>query len=62
MPQFQVSGFVARQGSARKSFQYVYINKRLVLRTPLHKLANRIFANSLLSGMCLKAMIIYSNA
>ena len=33
--------------------QFVYVNKRIILQTPIHKRINQLFDESLLSGMAL---------
>ncbi|KPP70500.1 DNA mismatch repair protein Mlh3-like, partial [Scleropages formosus] len=38
--QFQMSGYIGREGHYNNSFQFLFVNKRLVLKTPIHKLLN----------------------
>ncbi|KAM8921318.1 DNA mismatch repair protein Mlh3 [Pelodytes ibericus] len=40
---FSVSGFISCEGHYDKTMQHLYINKRLVLKTKLHKLIDLIF-------------------
>ena len=38
--QFQIHGYISKEGCSNKSFQFVYINNRLVLKTKIHKYVN----------------------
>ena len=48
LSEFKISGYIGKEGHYQKNLQFVYVNKRLVLRTKLHKLANSMLANSVL--------------
>ena len=43
---FKVSGFISTDTHHSKSLQFLYINRRLILKTRLHKLVNSILAKS----------------
>ncbi len=45
----ELSGFMSTEGHHNKSLQFVYVNGRIVKKTPLHSHMNNILANSLLS-------------
>ncbi|XP_036007004.1 LOW QUALITY PROTEIN: DNA mismatch repair protein Mlh3 [Fundulus heteroclitus] len=38
--QFEVSGYLGKEGHYNSSLQYLYVNERLLLRTRIHKLLN----------------------
>ncbi|MGH0180021.1 UNVERIFIED_CONTAM: hypothetical protein FKN15_003311 [Acipenser sinensis] len=38
--QFEMSGYISREGHYNSSMQFLYVNSRLVLKTRLHKLIN----------------------
>ncbi|XP_029349609.1 DNA mismatch repair protein Mlh3 isoform X2 [Echeneis naucrates] len=38
--QFEVTGYIGREGHYNTSLQFLYVNDRLLLKTPLHKLLN----------------------
>ena len=46
---FELSGFMSTEGHHNKSLQFIYVNGRIVKKTPLHSCVNSIFANSLLT-------------
>ncbi|KAJ9592071.1 hypothetical protein L9F63_001380 [Diploptera punctata] len=48
LSEFKINGYISREGHYHKNLQFIYINKRLVLKTKLHKLANSMLANSVL--------------
>nr|XP_023684080.1 DNA mismatch repair protein Mlh3 isoform X1 [Paramormyrops kingsleyae] len=45
--QFELNGYIGREGHYNSSLQYLFVNSRLVLKTNIHKLLN-----SLLKGVC----------
>ena len=45
---FCIKGYIAKESHYRKDLQFIYINKRLVLKTHLHKLVNSILKKSLI--------------
>lgn len=46
---FTVDGFIGTEGHFNKKLQFVYVNKRLVTKTKLHKLANILLGRSLIT-------------
>ena len=46
---FKVSGFISTETHHSKSLQFIYVNKRIVKRTPLHACVNKVLNNSLLT-------------
>lgn len=44
---FKLSGYVNLEGFPNKNFQFFYLNKRLVLKTKFHKLANHILSKGI---------------
>jgi len=46
--QFKISGYISRETHHQKNLQFVYVNKRLILKSKLHKLANSMLGNSFL--------------
>ena len=46
---FTVDGFIGSEGHFNKKLQFVYVNKRLVTKTKLHKLANILLGRSLIT-------------
>lgn len=38
--QFEVTGYISREGHYNNSFQFLYVNDRLLLKTQIHKLLN----------------------
>nr|KAG5714496.1 hypothetical protein BaRGS_006942 [Batillaria attramentaria] len=45
---FQISGFVSRENYSRKDLQFVFVNKRLVLKSKIHKVLNSALGKSTL--------------
>ncbi|OWF50497.1 uncharacterized protein LOC110450333 [Mizuhopecten yessoensis] len=45
---FSVEGYIGKEGFSKKDLQFVYINKRLVLKTKIHKVINCILGKSLI--------------
>ncbi|CAI9719393.1 DNA mismatch repair protein Mlh3-like [Octopus vulgaris] len=45
---FSLSGYIGRDNHYRKDIQFIYINKRLVLNTKIHKVINNILKKSLI--------------
>lgn len=45
-----LSGHVATQGLGNKTLQFVYLNRRLLLGTPVHKLVNNLLGSSAIAG------------
>ena len=46
--EFKISGLVSVEGYSRNDLQYVFINKRLVLKSSIHKQVNKILGRSLI--------------
>ena len=46
--QFKISGYISRETHHQKNLQFMYVNKRLILKSKLHKLANSMLGNSFL--------------
>lgn len=46
--QFKIHGYIGKDGTSRKNIQYVFINKRLVLKTQIHKIMTNLLCNSLI--------------
>ena len=46
---FVLTGFMSTEGHYNKLLQFIYVNGRIVKKTPLHSTVNSILANSLLS-------------
>nr|XP_053645489.1 uncharacterized protein LOC128697688 [Cherax quadricarinatus] len=44
--QFTVSGYISTQPHLTKALQFVYVNKRVVLKTKIHKMLNWLLARS----------------
>ncbi|XP_069118087.1 uncharacterized protein [Argopecten irradians] len=44
---YSVEGYIGKEGFSRKDLQFVYINKRLVLKTKIHKVINFVLGKSL---------------
>ncbi|XP_060594266.1 uncharacterized protein LOC132748671 [Ruditapes philippinarum] len=42
---FQVQGYIGREGHQRKNLQLIYINGRIVKKTKVHKLLNKLLLN-----------------
>lgn len=57
---FELSGFMSTDGHHNKSLQFIYVNGRIVKKTPLHSCMNNMLANSLLTRK-LSRVIIESN-
>ena len=45
---FQVSGYVSRENYSRKDLQFVFVNRRLVLKSKVHKMLNTVLSKSVL--------------
>ena len=45
---FQVSGYVSRENYSRKDLQFVFVNRRLVLKSKVHKMLNSVLSKSVL--------------
>ena len=43
---FIVEGFLGKEGHSKKELQFVYVNGRLVLKTRIHKVVNKMLTNS----------------
>ena len=43
---FTVEGYLGKEGHSKKELQFVYVNGRLVLKTRIHKLVNKMLMNS----------------
>lgn len=52
---FELSGFMSTEGHHNKSLQFIYVNGRIVKKTPLHSCVNNMLANSLLTHKPSKA-------
>ncbi|XP_021914580.1 uncharacterized protein LOC110827319 isoform X2 [Zootermopsis nevadensis] len=46
LDQFKISGYIGKEAHHQKNLQFVYVNKRLVLKSKFHKLANSMLGNS----------------
>lgn len=46
--QFKIGGYISRATHHQKHLQFVYVNKRLILKSKLRKLANSMLGNSFL--------------
>ena len=46
---FKVTGFISTDGHHSKSLQFIYVNGRLVKKTPLHACVNSVLANSIIA-------------
>ncbi|RUS83025.1 hypothetical protein EGW08_009213 [Elysia chlorotica] len=46
--EFKISGLVSIEGYSRKDLQFVFVNKRLVLKSSIHKQVNKILGRSLI--------------
>jgi hypothetical protein len=44
--QFKISGFIGKEAHHQKNLQFIYVNKRLILKSKLHRLANSMLGNS----------------
>ncbi|XP_023705296.1 uncharacterized protein LOC111863317 isoform X2 [Cryptotermes secundus] len=44
--QFKISGFISKEAHHQKNLQFIYVNKRLILKSKLHRLANSVLGNS----------------
>ena len=47
--QFQLHGYIGKEGHHNKTLQFIYLNNRLVLKTKLHKLVNYLISKSLIN-------------
>ena len=45
---FELSGFMSTDGHHNKSLQFIYVNGRIVKKTPLHTCVNNVLTNSLI--------------
>lgn len=45
---FYIKGYIGKESHYRKDLQFIYVNKRLVLKTQLHKSVNRLLKKSLI--------------
>lgn len=45
----ELSGFISTEGHHNKSLQFIYVNRRIIKKTPLHSYVNNMLANSLLT-------------
>ena len=43
---FTIEGFLGKEGHSKKELQFVYVNGRLVLKTSIHKMVNKMLTNS----------------
>ncbi|KAH9496180.1 hypothetical protein Btru_012215 [Bulinus truncatus] len=53
--EFKLSGVVSTDSYSRKDFQFVFVNKRVVLKSSIHHQINKIFGKSLIlkrRGLC----------
>lgn len=48
LSQFKISGFISKEAHHQKNLQFIYVNKRLILKSKLHRLANSMLGNSFL--------------
>nr|CAD7402943.1 unnamed protein product [Timema poppensis] len=46
LDRFKVSGYIGKNSHPQKNLQFIYVNKRLVLKSKLHKLVNALLAKS----------------
>ncbi|XP_005101880.1 uncharacterized protein LOC101854340 [Aplysia californica] len=46
--EFKLSGIVSKESYSRKNLQFVYVNKRLVLKSSIHRQINKILSRSLI--------------
>ena len=53
---FEVSGFMSTEGHHNKSLQFIYVNGRIIKKTPLHSCVNNMLANSLLTRKLSRAV------
>jgi hypothetical protein len=44
--EFKISGFIGKEAHHQKNLQFIYVNKRLILKSKLHRLANSMLGNS----------------
>ncbi|KAL8611176.1 hypothetical protein ACOMHN_064466 [Nucella lapillus] len=45
---FNISGYVSRENYSRKDLQFVFVNRRLVLKSKVHKMVNSVLGKSVL--------------
>ena len=45
---FKVTGYVSRENYSRKDLQFVFVNRRLVLKSKVHKMLNAVLSKSVL--------------
>nr|XP_022334016.1 uncharacterized protein LOC111130995 [Crassostrea virginica]XP_022334017.1 uncharacterized protein LOC111130995 [Crassostrea virginica] len=55
---FKILAYLGKEGSSRKDHQFVYVNKRVVLKTEVSKLVNNLLGKSLI----VKTKISYAKA
>ncbi|KAK4326671.1 hypothetical protein Pmani_002830 [Petrolisthes manimaculis] len=46
LDQFTISGYISTQPHINKAIQFVYVNKRVILKTKIHKMLNWLLAKS----------------
>ncbi|KAL5007944.1 hypothetical protein ScPMuIL_013525 [Solemya velum] len=46
--QYSLDGYIGKEGYSRKDIQFIYINSRMVLKSRIHKLVNKILKKSML--------------
>nr|XP_045613438.1 DNA mismatch repair protein Mlh3-like isoform X1 [Procambarus clarkii] len=46
LDQFSISGYISTQPHLTKALQFVYVNKRVILKTKIHKILNWLLARS----------------
>nr|CAD7392346.1 unnamed protein product [Timema cristinae] len=46
LDRFKVSGYIGKNSHPQKNLQFIYVNKRLILKSKLHKLVNALLAKS----------------
>ena len=51
---FKVTGYISTEGCHNKSLQFLYVNQRLVKKTPIHTCINSLLSNSLILKRSLK--------
>ncbi|XP_013391673.1 uncharacterized protein LOC106159817 [Lingula anatina] len=46
--QFQLQGYISKEGHSNRNLQFIYINERLLLKTKLHKFVNYLLSKSMI--------------
>ncbi|XP_013398095.1 uncharacterized protein LOC106164657 [Lingula anatina] len=46
--QFQLQGYISKEGHSNRNLQFIYINERLLLKTKLHKFVNHLLSKSMI--------------